>query len=97
MTDGAFVVFAAGSYSDYELVFDYDTPFQPDSQGIYKIYWQKQPGTLNDAVEVTWQTGGPTYKTSGDLSQDRMIVLAPTSVSLAPGQTSAAQLPGLSF
>ena len=43
-------------------VFSYDTSWQSDGADGYSIYWQKQPGTVADAVDVTWSTGGHSYK-----------------------------------
>ncbi|HEV2954346.1 MAG TPA: hypothetical protein VG015_09660, partial [Candidatus Dormibacteraeota bacterium] len=81
----------------YQLIFDYDTTYQPNAQGTYSIYWQKEPGTMADPIDITWQTGGQTYKASGDLSVDRSIVLSATTIQLGVGQTSNAQIPGVSF
>ena len=81
---------------DRVVTFQWDTPWQGNGRGVEQVYWQKQPGTLNDAVTVTWHDGnGHTYKVSGDLSQDRVITLAATGVSLAQGQVGTAQLPSL--
>ena len=83
---------------DRVVTFQWDTPWQPNGRGVEQIYWQKQPGTINDAVQVTWHDGnGHTYKVSGDLGQDRVITLAPTTVTLTQGQVGTAQLPSLSL
>jgi len=83
---------------DRVVTFQWDTPWQANGRGVEQIYWQKQPGTINDAVTVSWHDGnGHTYKVSGDLSQDRVITLAPSGVSLAQGQVGTAQLPSLSL
>ncbi|HEV2035654.1 MAG TPA: DUF4012 domain-containing protein [Candidatus Dormibacteraeota bacterium] len=80
-----------------EAVFEYDTPWQANGRGQEKMYWQKQPGTLIDKVDVTWSVNSHTYKVSGDLGQDRVITLAPNGVTLTPGQPAQAHLPNLSL
>lgn len=81
-----------------QAVFDFDTPWQADGRGEDKIYWQKQPGTVNDKVEIIWHDGsGHTYTVSGDLAQDRVIKFSPRGVSIAPGQPAQATLPSLSL
>lgn len=81
-----------------QAVFEYDTPWQARDKGRDQIYWQKQPGTLSDKVDVTWNDGsGHTFTVSGDLGQDRIITLTTTGVSLTPGQPARAQLPSLSL
>jgi cell division protein FtsB len=81
-----------------QAVFEYDTPWQPSRNGREKIYWQKQPGTLVDKVDVFWNDGaGHVYHVSGDLGQDRVITVGPTGVTLTPGQQAQAQLPSLSL
>jgi len=81
-----------------QAVFTYDTQWQVDDQGGYTMYWQKQPGTLADAIDVTWNDGdGHTYTASGSLAQDRAITLLPTTVTLTPGQPAQATLPSLSL
>jgi hypothetical protein len=81
-----------------EAVFSYDTPWASDGRGESKIYWQKQPGTLNDAITVKWNDGsGHVYTTTGDLGQDRVITFSSRGVSLTAGQAAQAKLPSLSL
>jgi Protein of unknown function (DUF4012) len=81
-----------------QAVFEYDTPWTADRRGEATIYWQKQPGTLNDAVTVKWNDGsGHSYTASGDLAQDRVISFSTSGVIIAPGQPAQAQLPSLSL
>jgi hypothetical protein len=81
-----------------QAVFEYDTPWVSSGRGEEKIYWQKQPGTLSDAVTVKWNDGsGHTYIVTGDLSQDRVITFSSRGVSLAAGQPAQALLPSLSL
>jgi Protein of unknown function (DUF4012) len=81
-----------------QAVFEYDTPWHADGRCEAQIYWQKQPGTLNDKIDVIWHDGsGHTYTTSGDLSQDRVIAFSTRGLSMAYGQTGQAKLPSLSL
>jgi hypothetical protein len=81
-----------------EAVIDYDTPWPVRDTGRSQIYWQKQPGVVNDKVDVIWSDGsGHTYTVSGDLNQDRVITLTPTGVILTAGQPAQAKLPSLSL
>lgn len=79
-------------------VFKYNTPWTVNDIGLDQIYWQKQPGTLNDKIEVSWTySGGHTYKVGGNLAQDRILNLSPTGVTLTAGQPAQATLPTLSL
>ena len=40
-----------------QAVFEYDTQWSPSPRGLYEIYWQKQPGTVNDKVDSRGTTG----------------------------------------
>ncbi len=83
---------------DRVVTFNWNTPWRPNGRGVEQLYWQKQPGTPSDKVDVVWNDGnGHTYKVSGDLGQDRIITLAPNGVSLVQGQVGTAQLPSLSL
>ena len=78
--------------------FTYDTPWQAADGVSDQIYWQKQPGTVNDTINVTWNDGsGHTYKVGGSLAADRIISLSPTGVTLTAGQPAQATLPSLSL
>lgn len=79
-------------------MFTYDTKWPGDNGSPYLIYWQKQPGTVNDKIDVTWNySSGHTYKVSGSLAQDHVISLSATGVTLAAGQPAQATLPSLSL
>lgn len=80
-------------------VFNYDTPWPAAVGAIDQIYWQKQPGTINDRIDVTWNPGGGSgpFKVGGSLAQDRIISLLPTGVTLTAGQPAQATLPSLSL
>ena len=81
-----------------QAIFQYDTPWRPDATGAAQIYWQKQPGTVSDAIDVSWNTGsGHTYKVSGSLALDRVITLKAAGVTLTPGQPAVAKIPSLSL
>jgi len=78
--------------------FHWDTPWLPGHRGYEQIYWQKQPGTAVDKVDVIWKYDHDhTFKASGDLGQDRVITIAPSAVTLTPGQLGSFQLPSLSL
>jgi hypothetical protein len=90
------IVYCSGGRG--RVVFTYDTPWTAPLSGSYQIYWQKQPGTVNDGIAVTWNDGaGHTFKVNGDLSQDRLIELSTSAVTLATGQPGQATLPSLSL
>jgi hypothetical protein len=97
MIDGWVPLFHGYGHAE-QAVFEYDTPWQPDSKGESQIYWQKQPGTVADTISVIWKDGaGHTYTAKGDLGQDRVVTLTATGVSLAAGRPAQAQLPRLSL
>ncbi len=97
MIDGWVPLFHGYGHSA-QAVFEYDTPWKPDGRGVGRMYWQKQPGTVTDAVVVKWNDGaGHTYTTSGDLGQDRVITFSTSGVSLIPGRPAQATLPSLSL
>jgi len=81
-----------------EAVFEYNTPWQADASGNDALYWQKQPGTVNDAIDLVWNDGkGHSFKAKGVLSLDLLITLTPTSVALDAGHRAQATLPSLSL
>jgi hypothetical protein len=97
MIDGWVPTFHGYGHSA-QAVFTYVTPWVADGRGEGQIYWQKQPGTLTDAVTVKWNDGsGHTYTVNGDLGQDRVISYSSRGVSLAAGQAAQAKLPSLSL
>jgi len=97
MIDGWVPLFHGYGHSA-EAVFSYDTPWIANGRGEASIYWEKQPGTLNDAITVKWNDGfGHNYNVSGDLSQDRVIYFSSKGVSVEPGQSGQAKLPSLSL
>jgi hypothetical protein len=76
--------------------FSFDTPWPEHGKSPHRIYWQKQPGTVADAVDVTWNSGdGDAYHASGTLSQDLVIELSSARVTLKQGQLAQATLPSL--
>jgi hypothetical protein len=94
MSEGWFTI--PGQGNDRAFAFEWDTPWKPNGRGVQQVYWQKQPGTLDDPVEVIWKDGnGHTYKVTGNLGQDRLISLSPSGVALDQGQVGSAQLPSL--
>jgi len=88
----------AGYGRHRQVVFSYDTPRKPGPVQMDSIYWQKQPGTYADKIDLIWNVGAShILKASGDLAQDRVINLLPTGLALTVGQQGQAQLPGLSL
>jgi hypothetical protein len=77
-------------------VFEYDTPWLTGRTSP-QIYWQKQPGTSNDKVDLVWTDGGQTFRVRGDLTQDRLITLTSTGFTFTPAQAAQATLPSLSL
>ena len=91
MLDGWLLVQCCGSHG--QAVFEYDTPWPVNEKGPYQIYWQKQAGTLNDTVTVTWNG----KRVTSDLGKDRVINLTRTGVEIVAGQPARATLPSLDF
>jgi hypothetical protein len=58
--------------------------------GLDQIYSQKQPGTVPDRVDVSWNNGNGTYLASSDFSQDRVIILSTTGVTQSIGHPAEA-------
>lgn len=80
------------------FVFRYDTPWPVHDRGLHQIYWQKQPGTVSDKIDVIWYDSNRNrHVASGDLSQDRVIALSATGLTLADGHAAQAVLPSLSL
>jgi hypothetical protein len=97
MIDGWVPLFHGYGHSA-QAVFTYDTPWRANGRGEDQIYWQKQPGTASDKVDVVWRDySGHTYTTSGDLGQDRVIVFSSRGVRITNGQQAQAKLPSLSL
>jgi len=97
MIDGWVPLFHGYGHSA-EAVFTYETPWVVNGRGEGQIYWQKQPGTVSDAITVKWNDGsGHAYVISGDLSQDRVIAFSARGVGLTTGRPARAQLPSLSL
>lgn len=97
MIDGWVPLFHGYGHSA-QAVFDYDTPLVANGRGESSLYWQKQPGTLADAVTVNWNDGsGHAYTASGDLGQDRVITFSARGLTITSGQQARALLPSLSL
>lgn len=81
--------------SSYDKVaFEYTTDVA-DLQGGYRIYWEKQAGTLLDKVHVTYRVDGKVFTLDTDLGQDRVLILSSSGITLAPGTAGNAHLPSL--
>jgi hypothetical protein len=79
-----FVLVGQGLSGNYQASFAWDTPWTPASNGSASLYWEKQPGTVHDAVRVTWTDGGAGTSATSDLSQDRVVTLGPKNVVVSP-------------
>jgi hypothetical protein len=77
--------------------FSYDTPWTPSADGTTTLYWQKQPGTSTDAVDIVWHDGSQTHRLHGSFNQDTAVVLSTTGVTLTAGHPAQAILPNLSL
>jgi len=60
----------------------------PDATGTSSLYWEKQPGTVKDAVQVTWTGGDATASATSDLNQDRVVTFGPHGVVVSPASSS---------
>jgi hypothetical protein len=98
MIDGWIPLFHGYGHSA-QAVFEYDTPWRVDARGLNKTYWQKQPGTLNDKINIVWNDGaGHTFRARGDLGQDRVIIISAKGVIITPGHAGKTpNLPNLSL
>lgn len=80
------------------VTFSYDTPWTPDDRGRHEIYWQKQPGSSNDMVRITFvDTVGHSYATAAELSTDLLITMQPSGVVVNASRQASAKLPSLSL
>src|SRR5262249_27286283 len=79
------------------VVYTWDTPWSSDASGRHQIYWQKQPGTANDAVKIVWKADGKTWTSGSDLSVDRVIAMGPAGVTVGVGHAAQVELPKLSL
>jgi len=79
-----FVLVGEGLSGNYQATFTWDTPWTPAADGSASLYWEKQPGTVHDAVRVTWADGDSSTSATSDLSQDRVVTLGPRSVVVRP-------------
>jgi Protein of unknown function (DUF4012) len=78
----------------YSVTVQWDTPL-PAGAVNHSIYWQKQAGTLNDAITVTYKVGGKTFTAASDLTQDRVLTLTDSGVQVTDGSAGSAHLPTL--
>jgi hypothetical protein len=79
-----FVLVGQGYSGRYQATFTWETPWAPGPDGSAVMYWQKQPGTVHDAVHVTWNSAAGSRSATGDLSEDRLVTLRPDGVALSP-------------
>lgn len=76
-----FVQVGDGLSGDYQATFAWETPW-PAARSSAVLYWQKQPGTGQDPVQVTWTSGAGTYSVGGDLREDQVVTAAADRVSM---------------
>jgi hypothetical protein len=88
MLDGWFTIDALRPGS---IRLAWDTTWDPTT--AKRIYWQKQAGTMADAIRVTYVVNGKTYTATSDLGQDMVLELRPTGLSIVAGAAGQAQLP----
>jgi len=81
----------------YTMTFEYDTPWAPNASGSEVLYWQKQPGTDPDAISVTYQVNGQTFKAASKLTTDQQVAYGDHGVSIAAAESVAATLPSISL
>src|SRR5262249_51802832 len=80
------------------VVYTWDTPWSADASGRHQIYWQKQPGTANDAVKIVWKADGKTWTAGTDLSVDRVIgINSGNGVAVNVGHAALGESPTLSL
>jgi hypothetical protein len=97
MLDGWVPLFHGYGHSA-QAVFEYDTPWVANGRGEATIYWQKQPGTTNDRVDVRFSDNfGHSYAATGDLAQDRVIIFSAGGLRFIAGEPAKAKLPSLSL
>jgi Protein of unknown function (DUF4012) len=68
----------------YRATFEWDTAWAPGPDGSVELYWQKQPGTVHDAVRVIWASAAGTVSATGDLTTDLVVTLGPDRVAIEP-------------
>jgi hypothetical protein len=96
LLDGWLFVPCGGGHS--QGAFEFDTQWPEHGNAPHWIYWQKQPGTASDALDLTWDSGtGDIYKVHGELGQDLRIKLSPNGVAIDPGHPAQATLPSLAL
>ncbi len=97
MIDGWVPLFHGYGHSA-EAVFTYDTPWIANGRGEATMYWQKQPGTMNDVIIVKWNdSNGNSYMAGGALAQDRVVTFSSRGLTITAGQVAQAKLPSLSL
>lgn len=96
LLDGWLFVNCGGGHS--QGAFEFDTQWPEHCNSPHWIYWQKQPGTASDGLDLTWDNGtGDTYQAHGELGQDLRIRLSPNGVAIEAGHPAQATLPSLAL
>ena len=86
-----FVLVGEGLSGDYQVTFEWDTPWAPEPDGSATMYWQKQPGTVQDVAHVTWTpaAGETRSRVTTDLGEDRVVKVGPRGVTVASAPAPA--------
>ena len=97
VSDGWIFIDAGPGHSGHmQLTLEYDTPWTADASGKHALMWEKQPGTEQDKVAVSWTAGQKTFSATTTLDQDRLISIGPRGIAVAPAGSSVA-VPSLGF
>jgi hypothetical protein len=97
VADGWIFIDAGPGHSGHmQLTFEYDTPWTTDRSGKHLLGWEKQPGTEQDQVVVSWTVAQKTFSTAMTLDQDRVISIGPKGITATPA-VPAASPPSLGF
>jgi hypothetical protein len=82
-----FILVGNGLSGNYQVTFTWNTPWTAAADGSDAMYWEKQPGTVQDPVKVVWTDGGASVSATSDLGQDRVVTLRPNSVVVSSPST----------
>jgi hypothetical protein len=92
--DGWLFVNCGGGHN--QAAFQFDTPWFGHAKLPHRIYWQKQPGTAPDGIDLAWTDGsGDTYHAHSELGQDVVIKLSQGGIAIEPGHPAQATLPSV--
>jgi len=84
-----FVLVGPGLSGDYQVMFTWDTRWTAGPDDTATFYWQKQPGTVHDPVQVRWASPDGPRRASTELSEDRIVTLRPDGLTVRPAPAPA--------